>query len=222
MRRPGLFEDGDDCARELRMLQDGQEGRSLVGRCEVPAKEHDEALFHQRLRHRLRAEARMRDLGQHQVERRLQHAVRRKGLHDRRMEQLEQAERAGVAVRDLPAHEERVRTAVSGREGDKAVTVQAAMILGPRLADTVLGLAERVRKASWHDDDRMAREGLPRPLSHPQASASPKHVMQRDRFERAEAQPPAALDPAHRKGSKPHGKRDEKTIENVGLHVDSL
>ena len=96
----------------------------------------------------------------------MQDAVGRERADDRRLEQLEQAERPVIAGRDLAAHQERVRRAVAGAEGDQAIPVQPALVGGLRLAGNVDRLAHGVRLARRNDDDAVGRERDPGPLPH--------------------------------------------------------
>ncbi|MBB3905525.1 hypothetical protein GGR33_005064 [Methylobacterium brachythecii] len=96
------------------------------------------------------------------------------------------------------------------------------MILGADLTDAILGGAEAVRMASRHDDDGMRREGSPRALPDPEAPGSAQHVMDGDRFKRAETQAPSALYGANGERAQSHCERDEKAVEKVGSHGDGL
>ena len=125
-------------------------------------------------------------------------------LDDRHLEKFEQAQGPFVARRDLPANKKRVGRAVAGQEGDQAITVQIAILGRQHLPNGFVRLSDGVRPTRWDDDHAVRRERSPRSLADPQAACSTQDVMNRDRIEGIEGEPPTVLDLADRKGVEAH------------------
>ena len=163
------------------------------------AQEHDQGLLHQRLGHRLRAEARLAHLGQHDFESLAQGVARREILDHGLPQEVEEPERAGVGCGDVAADEEHVGAAVPAGEAHQALG-QRAVILATRLSDRRFGLTERVREPRRHDDDALLAKRLPLATADPDRARTGENIMDHNGVERREREPPAALNATYGEG----------------------
>ena len=83
--------------------------------------------------------------------------------------------------------------------------MQSALIGCLSFTGNVDRFSHGVGQARWNNNDAMLDEGYPRPMSHSETARTPEHVVDGDRFERAECQPPATLNLANRECMQPNG-----------------
>ena len=93
------------------------------------------------------------------------------------------------------------------------------MVLGPCGSPDLLRFTQRVRQASWNDDDAMGSEGLPRPITDAKASGSAQDVVDRDGLEWTELQVRPALDAANREVWEAYVQGHQEAVKEVRSHV---
>lgn len=151
-------------AREPGILQGGEERRRAALLGEVLAQDEDQALLHQRLRHGLGADTRLRDLRQQSFEGVPDDVAGRDVLHDGLRQILEQAQGAAIGGRDRAADNEGVTGAVASGELHQPVVDQLTAIIGPRFPEHRDRFAEALRGARRNDDDVVAENATDTPV----------------------------------------------------------
>lgn len=173
----------------------------------------DQRLLHERLAHRLGAEAGVRDLAAHGFEYRRADAARGGIVDYRPAQQVEEAERRIVWRGDRGAEQQRVARAISCRELYQPIADQLALL--GRRPDTRrrLGVADPVRLHSRDDQDAGRRERERLGLSNTQMPRSLQYEMHSEDLEDGERHAPAGLDAADREGVRRDIQGGKKEVE---------